>query len=81
MAGRYDGGNPFEEEDVNPFSVSLLSRTRIPLRHRPDAADLLPFSLPSTVGEVLVRVRSEYGADLTTPRRWKPIRLFFLRPI
>jgi hypothetical protein len=59
MAGRYDGGNPFEEEDVNPFSVSLLSRTRIPLRHRPDAADLLP-----VVGERSARCSSAF--DLST---------------
>ena len=69
MAGRYDN-NPFEEEDVNPFSV------RAPILH-PYGADLV--SLPgigflpriSGVFATSLLFGSGRGAELTTSRRWK----------
>lgn len=79
MAGRYDGGNPFEEEeDVNPFSVRSQSPSyatpSLSLSHSaiaPDAADLVSFSSPwARLG---VRLRS----DLTRGRShliFSPIR-------
>ena len=69
MAGRYDN-NPFEEEDVNPFSV------RAPILH-PYGADLVSLSgicfLPRISGVFATSplFGSGRGADLTTSRRWK----------
>jgi hypothetical protein len=70
MAGRYDN-NPFEEEDVNPFSVRapnpppLWRRSSFLIWHRfffPRISGV--FATPLLFG-------SRRGADLTTSRRWK----------
>lgn len=70
MAGRYDS-NPFEEDDVNPFSVRNPSSPSLPFStFPPGAADLVSCFLA-----LLLRARSEewrVGSSFVVGSGWRP---------
>jgi hypothetical protein len=73
-------GQPLRGGGREPFLGKPLVQNQDPFPPSPgcSGSSSLPFSLPWAYGEVLARVRSEHGADLTTPRRRINPSIYFL---
>jgi hypothetical protein len=73
-------GQPLRGGGREPFLGKPLVQNQDPFPPSPGCcgSSSLPFSLPWAYGEVLARVRSEHGADLTTPRRRINPSIYFL---